>query len=530
MKARYPFISRLIALAALLLPASALAQTVVSATLTAVDDGADLWEVSYSLEQDFAHGWGSALTISLPVTTGISPQTLTPTACGWTGAFLFSDAGLLSESGIDRVATENLACPDTPSRDLGTLRFTWIGEGPTPAETHRLVVYDPDFGVVETSTVVVPEPKGAALALAALATLLWLARSSRVREGVVAALAMGLAVSAAAPSGAGEPVEGVITHDYIVGDYQVSLQPTEFRRTGRTTFAYTFDVSATNQGVAAGPAVLSVGTSQSNVSVTDGLIAIPEMAMNETLELAPIEVTINRRHLDQVDNIQRGAFFEPDDVALCVMPEPVPGMALPESDPAIATIDQFTTSCVDLDFENPNWKKGNLPQPPRVEFTQGRRYLWNMLTSEGSMTFELLPEHAAHHVSAIIYLVRLGFYDDLSFHRVVQGFVAQGGDPEETGGGGPGYTLAGEFDPSVSHDGRGVLSTANSGPVSDGSQFFITFAATPHLDGLHTIAGRLVEGADVLTSIEALAAPPTCGSNCAPSSPISITGGSILVE
>jgi peptidylprolyl isomerase len=288
-------------------------------------------------------------------------------------------------------------------------------------------------------------------------------------------------------------------------------------------------VSATNQGVAAGPAVLSVGTSQSNVSVTDGLIAIPEMAMNETLALAPIEVTINRRHLDQVDNIQRGAFFEPDDVALCVMPEPVPGMALPESDPAIATIDQFTTSCVDLDFGNPDWKR-SLPQPPRVEFTQGRRYLWNMLTSEGSMTFELLPEHAAHHVSAIIYLVRLGFYDDLSFHRVVQGFVAQGGDPDGTGGGGPGYTLAGEFDPSVSHDGRGVLSTANSGPVSDGSQFFITFAATPHLDGLHTIAGRLVEGADVLTSIEALAAPPTCGSNCAPSSPISITGGSILVE
>ena len=89
---------------------------------------------------------------------------------------------------------------------------------------------------------------------------------------------------------------------------------------------------------------------------------------------------------------------------------------------------------------------------------------------------------------------------------------------------------SGEFDPAVTHAAAGTLSTAHSGEVTDGSQFFITFEATPFLDGIHTVAGRLVEGESVLDAIHALAVLPSCGNNCAPTSPIDLLGGTIIVE
>jgi cyclophilin family peptidyl-prolyl cis-trans isomerase len=111
------------------------------------------------------------------------------------------------------------------------------------------------------------------------------------------------------------------------------------------------------------------------------------------------------------------------------------------------------------------------------------------------------------HVSSTIYLTRLGFYDSRVFHRVITGFMAQGGDPTGTGRRGPGYKYSGEFDASVKHDQPGVLSMANSGPGTDGSQFFITFVETPNLDGKHTIFGRVVEGMDTLKELEKAGGP-----------------------
>jgi cyclophilin family peptidyl-prolyl cis-trans isomerase len=113
-----------------------------------------------------------------------------------------------------------------------------------------------------------------------------------------------------------------------------------------------------------------------------------------------------------------------------------------------------------------------------------------------------MPDVAPVHVSSTIFLTRLGFYDGLAFHRVITGFMAQGGCPLGTGTGGPGYQYAGEFDKKAKHDRPGLLSMANAGPGTDGSQFFLTFVPTPWLDGKHTVFGEVTEGIDALKALE----------------------------
>ena len=123
-------------------------------------------------------------------------------------------------------------------------------------------------------------------------------------------------------------------------------------------------------------------------------------------------------------------------------------------------------------------------------------------TSRGTISLELYPEQAPKTVANFEKLAGEGFYDGLKFHRVIANFMIQTGCPSGTGTGGPGYTFEDECDASLTHDSAGILSMANAGPNTNGSQFFITHVPCHHLDGKHTVFGRVVQGQDVVDSIE----------------------------
>jgi cyclophilin family peptidyl-prolyl cis-trans isomerase len=170
------------------------------------------------------------------------------------------------------------------------------------------------------------------------------------------------------------------------------------------------------------------------------------------------------------------------------------------SDAALSEVDRYIAG-LGIDRGRDGWKLA-LPKPPELRFDAARRYFWDLDTSVGALAVRLRPEVAPKHVASTLYLVRLGFYDGTIFHRVIPKFMAQGGDPRGTGTGGPGYQYAGEFDASVRHDKPGLLSMANAGPGTDGSQFFLTFVPTAWLDGKHTIFGEVVSGMETLRALE----------------------------
>jgi len=122
-------------------------------------------------------------------------------------------------------------------------------------------------------------------------------------------------------------------------------------------------------------------------------------------------------------------------------------------------------------------------------------------TNHGTITAEMYMEQAPKTAGNFIDLAKKGYYDDLIFHRVIDGFMIQGGCPDGTGRGGPGYTIPDEFAPGLAHTGKGLFSMANAGPNTGGSQFFITLAATPWLDGKHAIFGHVTDGMDVVEKI-----------------------------
>ena len=144
-------------------------------------------------------------------------------------------------------------------------------------------------------------------------------------------------------------------------------------------------------------------------------------------------------------------------------------------------------------------KKWNTP--PQMTLDPKKKYTATFNTDKGDILVELFGDKAPRTVNNFVFLAREGFYDGTTFHRVIPDFMAQGGDPTGTGTGGPGYRFADEFDPTLKHNKPGLLSMANAGPNTNGSQFFLTHVPTPWLDGKHTIFGQVIQGMDVLLSI-----------------------------
>ncbi len=146
-------------------------------------------------------------------------------------------------------------------------------------------------------------------------------------------------------------------------------------------------------------------------------------------------------------------------------------------------------------------RDGMYDAPPEMTIDVDKYYYATIRTEKGDIKAQLFADRAPIAVNNFVYLARQGFYDNTSFHRVLDGFMAQAGDPTATGGGGPGYEFADEFYPGLDFDQSGLLAMANRGPGTNGSQFFITFAPTDWLNGLHTIFGKVIEGEDVLAQL-----------------------------
>ena len=140
-------------------------------------------------------------------------------------------------------------------------------------------------------------------------------------------------------------------------------------------------------------------------------------------------------------------------------------------------------------------------KPPEMQIDPNKHYTATLDTDKGKIVIELFADKAPLTVNNFVFLARQGFYDGVTFHRVIKGFMAQGGDPTGTGTGGPGYQFGDETDNGLVFDQPGLLAMANAGPGTNGSQFFITYAETPHLNGNHTIFGKVTSGLEVALSL-----------------------------
>ncbi len=139
--------------------------------------------------------------------------------------------------------------------------------------------------------------------------------------------------------------------------------------------------------------------------------------------------------------------------------------------------------------------------PPEMQINPAKTYQVTMDTTKGEIELELYPQHAPKTVNNFVFLAKEGFYDGIKFHRVINDFMIQGGDPTGSGSGGPGYRFEDELTGNPLTHERCVISMANAGPDTNGSQFFITHSPQPHLNGRHTVFGKVIKGQEVVDAI-----------------------------
>jgi cyclophilin family peptidyl-prolyl cis-trans isomerase len=188
-------------------------------------------------------------------------------------------------------------------------------------------------------------------------------------------------------------------------------------------------------------------------------------------------------------------------LAACAMPGvPTPGAIEAETAPAVEAPAALASQGSAASME-PAERNNMFSAAPEMAIDPSKYYFATLKTERGDIKIQLFADRSPMTVNNFVFLAREGFYDNTTFHRVLEDFMAQAGDPTGTGTGGPGYTFADEFWPGATFDRRGLLAMANAGPGTNGSQFFITFAPTPWLDGGHTIFGEVIEGDEVLAQI-----------------------------
>jgi cyclophilin family peptidyl-prolyl cis-trans isomerase len=185
----------------------------------------------------------------------------------------------------------------------------------------------------------------------------------------------------------------------------------------------------------------------------------------------------------------------PGTPAAIVNGQPIPGESLPRD---FESWESFIKDEISLK----NLTSRQYASPPEMTIDTNTRYLAKVEMESGEIfTIELLPQSAPQTVNSFVFLAREGYFDGVTFHRVLPGFVAQTGDPSGTGRGGPGYLLPNEIDPALSHDTKGMVAMANAGPNTNGSQWYITYGDVSQLDGSYTIFGRVIEGMEVVEKI-----------------------------
>lgn len=178
-------------------------------------------------------------------------------------------------------------------------------------------------------------------------------------------------------------------------------------------------------------------------------------------------------------------------------------IALESTSAALADLQATSAAELQASAEDAAAKADKYSAAPPMSIDVSKEYIATIATPRGDIVIKLRPDLAPETVNSFVFLARDGYYDGLTWHRVIEGFMAQGGDPTGTGMGGPGYTIKGEFTDQVSFDRPGIVAMARPGNDVDGngSQFFITTAAAPHLDGQYTIFGEVIEGQDIVDGI-----------------------------
>lgn len=185
----------------------------------------------------------------------------------------------------------------------------------------------------------------------------------------------------------------------------------------------------------------------------------------------------------------------PGTPAAIVNGQVVPGQGLPRDVEVWKSFVESTVAVQELEARQ-------YDAPPPMTLEEGKQYTARVqMENGGEFVIELYPESAPQTVNSFVFLANEGWFDGVTFHRVIPGFVAQTGDPSGTGMGGPGYTIPNEIDPALSHDEPGVVAMANSGPDTNGSQWYVTLGDVSQLDGSYTIFGRVIEGMDVVEAI-----------------------------